>query len=300
MTDTNYNNNKNENTRVEKPGDVLYYVNDSNDDENIVDDGDDDENIVDDGDDDENIVDDGDDDDETIVDDGDDASDNIDTSYDIDVNKIRNEVHSNIKEHITLISNVSCNISYFYVVPTLTILLSTFLCCNITFAYSLIFFLNYLLLFAFNSWDYIMEYTYRKRVIKDINGDDYLQRYYVFLKDRVSSPFNIFIHKFLLSDTDDMHNHPWSYITIILKGGYWEETFVDNDLNKERVKKWCGPGYFQYVDANHIHRITLKDNVDCWTLFIPFSQKQEWGFYKFAGKNYEYIEHETYKKRKRN
>ena len=121
MTDTNYNNNKNENTRVEKPGDVLYYVNDSNDDENIVDDGDDD--------------------DETIVDDGDDASDNIDTSYDIDANKIRNEVHSNIKEHITLISNVSCNISYFYVVPTLTILLSTFLCCNITFAYSLIFFL---------------------------------------------------------------------------------------------------------------------------------------------------------------
>ena len=228
------------------------------------------------------------------------TSNELGTSNDLDVNKIQNDVYSNIKEHITLLSNVSCNISYFYVVPTLTILLSTFLCCNITFIYSLIFFLNYLLLFGVNSWDYIMEYTNRKRVIKDINGDDYLQRYYVFLKDRVSSPFNIFIHKFLLSDTDDMHNHPWSYITIILKGGYWEETFVDNDLNKEKVKKWCGPGYFKYVDANHIHRITLKDNVDCWTLFIPFSQKQEWGFYKFIGKSYQYIEHKTYKKRKRN
>ena len=40
-----------------------------------------------------------------------DTSDNMGTSDNLDVNKIRNEVHSNIKEYITLISNVSCNIS---------------------------------------------------------------------------------------------------------------------------------------------------------------------------------------------
>ena len=131
-----------------------------------------------------------------------------------------------------------------------------------------------------------MEYTDRKRIIKDINGTDYLQRYYMFLKNRDTFPFNIFIHKFLNSDDDDMHNHPWSYFTIILKGGYWEETFVDNDPthSEGKMKKWCGPGYFQYSNADHIHRITLKQNVDCWTLFIPFSQKQNWGFWKFNGK----------------
>jgi hypothetical protein len=55
-----------------------------------------------------------------------------------------------------------------------------------------------------------------------VNGEPYLERYYVFLKDRKRFPFNIFVHKFLKSDPDDVHDHPWPYATLILKGGYWE------------------------------------------------------------------------------
>jgi hypothetical protein len=63
----------------------------------------------------------------------------------------------------------------------------------------------------------------RKNVIMDrVNGEPYLERYYVFLKDRKSFPFNVFLHKFLKSDPDDVHDHPWGYATLILKGGYWE------------------------------------------------------------------------------
>jgi hypothetical protein len=59
----------------------------------------------------------------------------------------------------------------------------------------------------------------RHRVIMDrVNGEPYLERYYVFLKDRDRFPFNIFVHKFLKSDPDDVHDHPWPYFTIILKG----------------------------------------------------------------------------------
>ena len=50
----------------------------------------------------------------------------------------------------------------------------------------------------------------RKRVIMDrVNDQPYLERYYVFLKDRTYFPFNVFLHRFLKSDPDDVHDHPW-------------------------------------------------------------------------------------------
>ena len=63
----------------------------------------------------------------------------------------------------------------------------------------------------------------RKRIVPDRQSNEpYLERYYVFLKDRDRFPFNVFLHKFLKSDPDDVHDHPWPYATLILKGGYWE------------------------------------------------------------------------------
>jgi hypothetical protein len=63
----------------------------------------------------------------------------------------------------------------------------------------------------------------RHRVILDRESNEpYLERYYVFLKDRRRFPFNVFVHKFLKGDKDDVHDHPWNYSTLILKGGYWE------------------------------------------------------------------------------
>ena len=65
----------------------------------------------------------------------------------------------------------------------------------------------------------------RKRIIKDRDSNEpYLIRWYLFLKDRKNFPFNITLHKVLKSDEPVLHNHPWSYATLILKGGYWEHT----------------------------------------------------------------------------
>ena len=50
----------------------------------------------------------------------------------------------------------------------------------------------------------------RKRIIMDrVNDEPYLERYYLFLKDRDRFPFNVFLHKFLKGDPDDVHDHPW-------------------------------------------------------------------------------------------
>lgn len=58
----------------------------------------------------------------------------------------------------------------------------------------------------------------RKRVIYDRDGGDpYLVRYYLFLKDRKDFPFNLTLHKVLVSDEPVLHDHPWNWGALLLK-----------------------------------------------------------------------------------
>jgi len=121
----------------------------------------------------------------------------------------------------------------------------------------------------------------RKRVIMDrIDNQPYLERYYIFLKDRTRFPFNVFLHKFLKGDPDDVHDHPWPYATLILKGGYYEWTpnFNSVGLKISETRYWRSPGHFRICSPNSYHRIELKEGVTAWTLFMPGPQKREWGF----------------------
>ena len=121
----------------------------------------------------------------------------------------------------------------------------------------------------------------RHRVILDrLDNEPYLERYYVFLKDRSWFPFNIFVHKFLKSDPDDVHDHPWPFFTVILKGGYWEWTPTFNRKGEKiaEIGKWHGAGSFRTAGANTYHRIELDPDIECWTLFMPGRKKRDWGF----------------------
>ena len=124
----------------------------------------------------------------------------------------------------------------------------------------------------------------RKRVVMDrLENEPYLTRYYLFLKDRKWFPFNIFLHNFHKGDPDDLHDHPWPYFTIILKGGYWEHLETGE-------RKWRSPGQGRIAGSRSLHRIELEPGVDCWTLFIPGPQLREWGFVD----NGEWKQHEQY------
>jgi len=121
----------------------------------------------------------------------------------------------------------------------------------------------------------------RKRIIMDrVSEEPYLERYYIFLKDRNRFPFNAFIHKFIKSDPDDVHDHPWPYFTLILSGGYWEwiPQFNSKGQKITEMAKWRRPGHFRICKATSYHRIELDPNITAWTLFIPGPQKREWGF----------------------
>lgn len=121
----------------------------------------------------------------------------------------------------------------------------------------------------------------RKRVVMDRTSDEpYLERYYLFLKERESFPFNIFLHKFLKSDPDDVHDHPWPYATLILKGGYYEWIPQFNNAGEKisEIAVWRGPGSFRVCGASSYHRIELDPEVTCWTLFMPGAKQRDWGF----------------------
>ena len=121
----------------------------------------------------------------------------------------------------------------------------------------------------------------RQRIILDRESNEpYLERYYIFLKERKLFPFNIFLHKFLKSDPDDVHDHPWPYATLIIKGGYWEwiPHFDTAGRKIGEYQVWRGPGSFRVCQATSYHRIELDPNIECWTMFMPGPQKREWGF----------------------
>jgi hypothetical protein len=138
----------------------------------------------------------------------------------------------------------------------------------------------------------------RYRVIMDRQDNEpYLERYYLFLKDRKRFPFNVFLHKFLKGDPADVHDHPWPYATFILAGGYyeWIPQFDAQGRVSCEIRKWRGPGHFRICGANSYHRIELKPGVTAWSLFMPGPQQQEWGFRY----NNTWLQHEEYFKLKR-
>ena len=127
----------------------------------------------------------------------------------------------------------------------------------------------------------LLERMGRKRIVYDrVENEPYLERYYLFLKERDRFPFNVFLHKFLKSDPDDVHDHPWPYFTVILRGGYyeWIPQFDSAGRKIGENGHWRGPGHFRISSATSYHRIELDPDVTAWTLFCPGPKQRDWGF----------------------
>jgi hypothetical protein len=103
------------------------------------------------------------------------------------------------------------------------------------------------------------------------------------------------IHEILRSDDDRaFHDHPWAYITIILRGGYWEVQPVFNvsGIYTGDKRKWYAPGSILFRRAKSWHRLEIEPGAVATTLFITFKYRQKWGFMPNPARNK--IDYESY------
>jgi hypothetical protein len=135
-------------------------------------------------------------------------------------------------------------------------------------------------------------------------GEPYLARYYIFRRRML--PFRapswlpgVYLHHFLVDDDKELHNHPWSAVSLILSGGYLEERMREDGC---RYFRRLLPGKFNRIRPNDFHRVELLDQKKgCWSLFFYGSKVQSWGFWNAAkAKVIDWREHRQQKRMEAN
>lgn len=102
-------------------------------------------------------------------------------------------------------------------------------------------------------------------------NEPYLTRYTLLSR----KSFHICLHVFHRSDAEDLHDHPWDFVSLILLRGYIEQT----PSGRKRV--W--PGMLLFRKATHQHRVELVRGEKAITLVVMGKRIREWGFFTKAG-----------------
>lgn len=148
-------------------------------------------------------------------------------------------------------------------------------------------------------------FTFNKKIVipRDEDGKPYLERRIII---SIRGLFSIMYHKVLLSDDVCPHDHPWGFVTFILKGGYYEWT-PSNQKERSKVRtarmgvddtiefcRWHGVGSVMYRPAKWRHRLELKQSyvddltktenpIPAHTLVFSGRVVRDWGFFTKKG-----------------
>lgn len=82
--------------------------------------------------------------------------------------------------------------------------------------------------------------------------------------------FQLCLHVFIRSDSTDLHDHPWHFVTLPIWRGYIEET------PKGKSKKW--PFIPLYRKPGHLHRVELINEKKAVTIVFMGKRVRDWGF----------------------
>lgn len=117
---------------------------------------------------------------------------------------------------------------------------------------------------------------FRRVHIGRSDGDTYLQRFIL-----LRCPWGaVYLHRFFRGDEDKcIHDHPWHFVSLILKGGYWEKT-------PGGALTWCRPLSIRFCPAAHRHRVILDEfrTGNVWTLILTSTKVRSWGFWTDRGR----------------
>src|ERR1039458_8537253 len=98
--------------------------------------------------------------------------------------------------------------------------------------------------------------------------------------------FSVRLHHFRRSDdARAFHDHPWWFLTLVLKGGYTDRSPQGDDH--------LSVGSVRFRPALHRHTI-VADPGGVWTLILTGKQARRWGFWvnnKFKKSNKYFFEH---------
>lgn len=132
-----------------------------------------------------------------------------------------------------------------------------------------------------------------------IGGEEnpYLLRWYLIPRNNW---LNVYLHKFVRDDDDRaLHDHPWWFVSIMIRGGYREYQPLTNSdplasLLTSHIDFETGDGpivgtyraapSIAFRRATQRHRVALdygKDGkpIPCWTIVITGPKVRDWGFW---------------------
>lgn len=124
----------------------------------------------------------------------------------------------------------------------------------------------------------------------DIIAHDYMRRWLL------KTPwFMLRVHHILRGDKDgEFHDHPMSFLSVILKGGYTEHTpvrglvpklqnFIDQCKGGISFAQFYGPGSVIFRRGEDLHWLELPPGKTAWTFLITSPFYRRWGFQTISG-----------------
>ncbi len=109
----------------------------------------------------------------------------------------------------------------------------------------------------------------------------YMRRWYLLVFPKL---FSIRVHHIMQPDLDRWpHDHPWSFISIIIRGGYIEEWCRRDEFNlfgdKWGTRRCSRRRFLNLKRKTDLHKITefIRPG-GAWTLIITGPEGREWGF----------------------
>ncbi|HEU0197000.1 MAG TPA: hypothetical protein VFQ88_07250 [Nevskiaceae bacterium] len=124
---------------------------------------------------------------------------------------------------------------------------------------------------------HLMAYARRHPASRLIGGKDdtYLARWYLIPHNPVC---NVYLHHFRRSDDDRaLHDHPWPWCSILLKGTYIEATQGPGGHDDLLFRRRFSGGARLRLPTT-AHRVVLDGERACWTLFLTGPRVRHWGF----------------------
>lgn len=127
------------------------------------------------------------------------------------------------------------------------------------------------------------------KIIKEIKsktGELHFRRFAIF---HIFNFCSLFVHFIYKEDKDKyLHNHPWNYVGLVLKGSYTEET----ELGTRQAKL----GTVSFGNRKFFHKILKINDGPVVTLFFVYGKYIDWGYKSENG----FVESKDYRKSKNN